>query len=107
MSFLPGPTRQELLGQRLDLLHREAEHAERARELMREAERSARAGDGALLEEARRAVRLADETLALGLRDTHRVGASLELLAQTSGLDVGRVRRSLLEGGVAPEDLDR
>lgn len=100
---IPDDLRRQLLTQRLDLLEREREHAERAEATLRRIEDADHDVSDGVAEEARRARALAADALRLGIRDTFRVGASLEELARMSGLDLIDVRSVLSDAGVDPE----
>lgn len=99
--FLPPELRDELRRQRLELLRQESAHATQTQDLLAGLERHATSP--ALAEEARRSAELGRRALQLGLRDTARVGATLEDLAEASGLSHGEIRR-LLEDDASPND---
>jgi len=104
-SPLPDDVRGEMRMHRLDLLRREAEHAERTRAIRMEVEGASPPASPELLSESRRTERLAAEALRLGVRDTHRVGASLRDLVSASSLDEAAIRRILTDAGVDPEEV--
>jgi hypothetical protein len=78
-------TREELRRARLELLNREREHAASARALLDDL-RATPSTAPEILAEATRSAELAQSALRLGVVDTHRVGATLDELAEASGL---------------------
>jgi hypothetical protein len=102
--YLPPEVRDELRRQRLELLRQESEHATQTRDILNGLERQPISA--ALSEEARRSAELGRRALQLGLRDTARVGATLEDLAEASGPSHGEIRR-LLEDDSSANDATR
>jgi hypothetical protein len=95
----PEVVRATLRRERLGLLAREREHVRLARRLLVELEGSAARSRGArgVLDEARRSVLLAEEAWRHGIRDAHRVGASLPALLAAGGLTEGELLQILDE----------
>jgi hypothetical protein len=91
--YLPPDVRDDLRRQRLELLRQESEHATQTQAILADLER--RPISAALAEEARRSAELGRRALQLGLRDTARVGGTLEDLAEASGLSHDEIRRLL------------